>query len=548
MTKKYIDTGYNKSDGDGPGEKELQEIKETYLNDLDLLSQNSQGVKAFDENLNEYDTDFIKNHRFPKLPDTPIENDPNNVDTPSREGWSRILLEKYLNLKNISNDTVPGLWESLEFELSVNKILNIKNCTLPFAGILLGPPGALKTVGIELFRKSRNTFYTDNFSAKSFVSHSTAIKREDLGKIDLLPKIKDKFFLTPELSPTFAKKDEDLIETLGIITRVLDGQGYESDTGAHGHRGYHGEYMFTWVGASVDIPHKVHRYLGTLGPKLYFFRLPLIEKSDGEYISQMINDDFNSKINRVQEELIDYQKWFEFYPEVIVENHLTKVPWDNDKDDEQTNRIILKLGKLLAHLRAVVTTWETDDTQGLDYAYTLAIREDPTRAMTQLRNLARGHALSQGRNYLTLQDMPLLIKVVLSTASLERVRVFELLIEHKGKLTTSMITQSLNTSNNTAKRTMAELIAIGLVTLGEIHVESDNNVTIQKEITLVDKFNWFLTEEFSAVRNLPPYYSNENTLQNCIVQDKGLGGLFSYTAYPTIVLLNSILPRTEVVN
>jgi hypothetical protein len=34
MTKKYIDTGYNKSDGDGPGEKELQEIKETYLNDL----------------------------------------------------------------------------------------------------------------------------------------------------------------------------------------------------------------------------------------------------------------------------------------------------------------------------------------------------------------------------------------------------------------------------------------------------------------------------------------------------------------------------------
>ena len=43
---------------------------------------------------------------------------------------------------------------------------------------------------------------------------------------------------------------------------------------AEGHRGYSGKMMFTWVGAAVDIPHKVHKYLGTLGPKLYFLRLP----------------------------------------------------------------------------------------------------------------------------------------------------------------------------------------------------------------------------------------------------------------------------------
>ena len=44
------------------------------------------------------------------------------------------------------------------------------------------------------------------------VSHSTAVKKEELAKIDILPKIKDRFLLTPELSPTFAKKDDDLIE------------------------------------------------------------------------------------------------------------------------------------------------------------------------------------------------------------------------------------------------------------------------------------------------------------------------------------------------
>jgi hypothetical protein len=92
----------------------------------------------------------------------------------------------------------------------------------------------LKTVGIELFRKWRQTYYTDNFSAKSFVSHSTAVTKEQLEEIDMLPKIKNKLFLTPELAPMFAAKDEDLLQILSIITRILDGHGYESDTGAHG--------------------------------------------------------------------------------------------------------------------------------------------------------------------------------------------------------------------------------------------------------------------------------------------------------------------------
>ena len=154
------------------------------------------------------------------------------------EQWQTKLFEKYTNLKDVANDNLSGLWDSLEFELSIMKILNIRDCTLPFAGILLGAPSSLKTVVIEALREWINVFYTDSFSAKAFVSHGTAVKKEVLEQIDLLPKIKNKLFLTPELSPTFSKKDDDLVEILGIMTRVLDGHGYESDTGAHGHRGY----------------------------------------------------------------------------------------------------------------------------------------------------------------------------------------------------------------------------------------------------------------------------------------------------------------------
>lgn len=118
-----------------------------------------------------------------------------------------------------------------------------------------------------MLRDAPNTFYTDSFSAKSFVSHNTSVPKKELKNIDLLPKIKDKVFLSPELSPTFSKKDDELIEIIGIFIRVLDGKGYESDTGAHGHRGYVGEFMFVWIGAAVEITRKVHKHLSTLGPK-----------------------------------------------------------------------------------------------------------------------------------------------------------------------------------------------------------------------------------------------------------------------------------------
>ena len=435
----------------------------------------------------------------------------------SSEDWHVQIVDKYLNLKNVSNDNLPGLWDSLEFELSIQKILNIADCTLPFAGIVLGSPSSLKTVGIELFRRWHSVFYTDSFSAKAFVSHSTAVKKENLAKIDLLPKIKNKLLLTPELSPTFAKKDDDLIEILGILTRVFDGHGYESDTGAHGHRGYNEPMMFVWIGAAVDIPYKVHKYLGTLGPKLYFKRLRKLYKKEQDYFNEL-DKDFADKIDKVSVALFTYLEWFESCPDMILdeESGQYKMTWLPEKDDTQAKRYIIRLAMLLAHLRGVVPTWETHDTQGTEYAYTIATIEEPDRAIIQLRNLARGHALSLGRNYLTIEDIPLLIEVVFSTASMERVRILELLLESKeGTLSTTQITTSLNTSSNTAKRTMAEFKALGIADITNV---DPNKLNSEKQIVLYQTFSWFLTEEFrklkiapkSAVRNLPPYYSEGN--------------------------------------
>ena len=432
----------------------------------------------------------------------------------SFERWQTKLIQKYNELYYTVHNNLPHLWPSLEFDLSIKNILHIKDCTLSFAGIVLGKPSSLKTVGIEMFRKSKHTYYTDNFTARSLVSHNSGLTEEKLQQIDLLPKIKNRCFLTPELAPTFSAKDDDLIQFIGIVTRVLDGHGYENDSGAHGHRGYNERMMFVWIGAAVDIPFKVHKLLTTLGPKLYFFRVPKAEqKSEDNYYQQLQHNDFDAKLGQIEQALLDYQEWFEAACPVMVHDDkfgssVRKMPWISaDSSDEhqqkqkQAYTHIIKLGKLLAHLRGVVPTWPAEDTQGSEYGYGMPTIEEPDRAMQQLVNLARGHALLTGRNHVTIEDIPLIVKVVLSTAPIERVTIFDLLLANNGRLNVNQITKFLNVSEPTARRTMTELKALGLVDRKIETIACDDGIPREGlVITLKEQFDWFLSVEFKTLR------------------------------------------------
>jgi DNA-binding transcriptional ArsR family regulator len=431
------------------------------------------------------------------------------------------LKKKYDYLMAVTQKNFPNLAFTLEFALSVKTILNIKGHNLPFIGILLGPPSSLKTFIVGLFKQYENhVYYTDNFSPHAMVSHNSAFDKKKLKKVDMLPKFRNKLLLTPELSPTFSLRDDNLLEVLGMLIRIADGEGFGSDTGAQGHRGYEGEMMFTWLGAAVDIPYKVHKLLGYLGPKLYFFRLSHTYMTEDDYFNTR-NENFPRKKKEVTDAFLDYTSYFDLNPAIILEEETEadRMIWnghgkddeDNEEsvlpkiemlphlDDERAHRVIIKLALMLRHLRAVVPTFHTYSTQGAEYAYTLPVIEEPSRAITQMQTLARGRALSQGRTYITMNDIPMIVHTVLSTATLERVKLFELLIKKGGELKTNDICESLGTSPPTARRTMTELKAAGLVyTTTSEEEEAYHNV--EMGIILRDEFKWFLGEEFAEIQ------------------------------------------------
>ena len=422
----------------------------------------------------------------------------NNSKYTSEEEWQKSIEKKYYELKETVNNNIPELGPGLEFELSALRILNIYGCSLPFIGLLLGRPSSCKTQTINLLSEWYCVYYTDDFTAKSFVSHSTSVSKEELTEIDMLPRIKNRLFLTPELAPMFTVKDEDLSKMLGIITRIADGQGFKSNSGAHGQRGYDENIMFSWIGAVVDIPYKVYKMLGNLGFKLYFFRLPYKEKTEDDLLMEM-SEDFSSKINKIKTILYEYLYLFETGPHLIYDSELNKIKWNNSKDDVEAKKCIVRLGKLLGHLRCIATTWHTEGTQGSDYGYTVSQPEDPRRAITVLQNLARAHALLTGRNYITLEDIPIVAKTVLSTAQTGRVSLFYLLLDNGGGVSTDDVMEYLGVSKPTAIRTMTELNVIGLVEEYEHKEHSDTQFT--KRIRLRNDFRWFLSDDFKKLRD-----------------------------------------------
>jgi len=336
-----------------------------------------------------------------------------------------------------------------------------------------------------------------NFSAgvtpRCWVTHNTAVSEEKLAEIDMIPKIRNRHFLTPELAPIFTSDEKELNETVGTMCRLADGHGLATDTGAWGHRSY-GDTMFVWTGAAVDIPYKVYKMLAGLGPKIYFFRLPYKDKTQDKILEGM-RGSFNKKIANIQPVLYEYLAWFEIGPTLIrnEQNDLSKMEWDREKDDEQALIWIAKIVRVLSRLRCSAQVWNPKN-QDLDYGFRHSDPEALDRPAEVLSNLARGHALLEGWNYITLADIPIVIKTALSTGIIDKVSTLYLLLEKNGTLVASEIEDALRKSKHIALNNMHELWTVGLVEMID-----DTTNRFMKRIVLEKEFQWLLEQDFKKL-------------------------------------------------
>lgn len=386
-----------------------------------------------------------------------------------------------------------------EIGASVVASLLITDVHNPFGLVYVDVPSAGKTITLNFFAGIDELIYaSDNFTPASLVSHASNRKKEELVDIDLLPRIRHKTLIVRDLAPMFAERQENLLKNLGVLTRVFDGEGYESDSGVHGKRGYRGDYTFMMLAGSTPIAPRVWKFMGSLGSRLFFLNTNAGDKTEEELADLLISKSFKIKekeCRKVTEDLV----------RTLWNQNEGGCEWQHAEDPEEMRKIISRCAIFLARLRGTISVWSekaSSDEDEAKHNHTNVVIEKPMRINQLLYNLARGHALLCGRNYISEEDMWVVIEVALSSAPYNRIKFVNALLEADREMSTSDVEEAINCSNPTALKEIETMRVLGVV---EVDRPLGGSVGApEKIIDLVDDLAWFKSEECKRLRDMKP--------------------------------------------
>lgn len=388
---------------------------------------------------------------------------------------------------NIIKANFPSLFFAAEVSMSILAQLLILDITNPFGLVLVDRPSAGKTIAINFFDDIEDiTYSTDKFSPASFVSNSANVSKSKLKEIDLLPRIRYKMLLVRDFATIFSKREEDLKDLLGTLTRVFDGEGLSTDSGTHGQRKYTGEYLFMMLAATTPIPPRVWKIMGSLGARLFFINLNSVDKSEEELAQQLTDLSYKEKetIARQITKQFVFSLWNQ-YPEGIK--------WDKTKDEKKYRLIISRCASLLAKLRGVVQIWK-DGQNDTEFQYQIPVIERADRINQLFYNLVRGHALIAGRDYINNDDLRLIVELAIDSAPTTRSKLLRTIIRRNGSMKTNEVEKLLDCSKPTAIKEMKTLEFLGLCKNDDLVGESEFTIKLN------DKFTWFISDECKAIQ------------------------------------------------
>jgi hypothetical protein len=375
----------------------------------------------------------------------------------------------------------PHLWLAVEVGLSTCASLLLADSSNPVALIYVGPPAFGKTTVAGMIAGWKLAYLSDTFTPAAFVSHAANVKQQDLAKVDLLPKIKHKVLITPELAPIFKGKEEDLTQRFSILTRILDGQGFRSDSGTHGGRGYEGDYLFAWIGCTTPFDRKAWKVMAQLGSRLFFLLMESVEEITAEdLVTATKETPYKTRIAECKAAVHEYL-------DALFDHRggVRGVQWKSDADPEEVTQWIAQCALLLSRMR----------TPRAEIDGPIPVTEAPYRAYSVLYNLARGHALVHGRTALTSDDLPPLAQVTASSMPTERAWVFRALVESaSGQLTVTEVKGALRVKDaETAIKVMEDVDSLEVMEYVKPGMGTASFLRFQP------KWSWCASSEFRAM-------------------------------------------------
>ena len=398
----------------------------------------------------------------------------------------------------------PECFLPLKAALAVLAINSFQSNRQPVTLIFSGPSGSGKTLVLSMLsvadgekeQPADYLFRCDNFTPRAFVTHAASISREELEKIDLLPKIEGKTLITKELAPLFRGKKEDLTQTFSMLTSILDGMGYISSTGSQGSRGYNKLINFTWLGATTPLSNDTFRIMAQLGPRIMFFNTARKEKT----VAELVRFAKQRKHFKIVEECT--RSVSSFLGEFYKKHPLKSFDESTINFDDSLLTELCILARLIARLRSGFTVRDTKDESAEDGCGYLC-KENEERAIIMLMNIALGSALMEQRDYVNDLDLYLIKHIALSSCPEGRRLILKALVGLNGTATARDLMAQTEYSKPTCLKYMRELSHLGVCTYQDDGHEDAHSIK--------------MADDFSALLGQAPDSTENDETQKAVV-------------------------------
>jgi hypothetical protein len=361
-------------------------------------------------------------------------------------------------------------WDVTEAVLSAHVTMLLEGQGGGAGLVITGLSGSGKTTILKFFDGLDEMFYrSDDVTPASFVSHDSSKSEEQLQEVDLLPRIKQKTLVSRDMSPWFAGDKEAVYKRMSIMAPLMDGDGYTSDSGSHGQRGYTGdEYRFNFIGATTPLSPRAWYVMGTVGNRLLFHQKQADTDMSSIVDEVITGSDYATRVHQCQSVVKRFlrQLWNNIEPTV-------EVVFDEDLHDDIRDTL-QTLTELIRHGRAPVVN-------------DVAQLEGGHRVTQSLFSIAKGNALLHGRRRVLIEDMQVCGRIALSTIPRKRRSLIQALLnpESGQELKASDVDSLLGVSRPTSLNRMDELATLRIADLRE---RDDGRET--KALVLREQFQW----------------------------------------------------------
>ncbi len=357
--------------------------------------------------------------------------------------------------------------------------------------LIVGPPSSDKTQSALAFKDAPYVFHLDTLTENAFISGF--VSPDGTATQDLLAELDKRCLIIKDLNALFGQHHDKVAKVLGDMTAIYDGE-FAKWTGTRGNVSY--ASRFSLIGCVTPFTlAQHHRYMNMIGARFLSYRV-------AELDAAMVNDGFDTVWSGRDEFKTELRRLASAYA-TQLHHRLSKGDLTLPEFSENTKRVLNTLAKFLACARAAVRTERTEITTLKGKSTTVydiieVQREEPFRALLQLRTLALSLALVHQRSQISDHELELCRRVVLSSMPYDRSLILALFqkpacLAQGGRLTRKTAAEGISKARNQAVRLLTELESVGVLK-GEKVRDIEQSVDVWSYIPTSEDFAALLTK------------------------------------------------------